>query len=816
MTISVSAQQPVQWSSSEIFQNINKLKVQARVLYLAAHPDDENTRFISYCANYKLTETAYMSLTRGDGGQNLVGPELREELGLIRTQELLMARSVDGGRQFFSRANDFGYSKNPKETFEIWEKEKVLGDLIYVIRAYQPDIIVCRFPADGGGGHGHHTASAILGAEAFDLAADPNSYVAQLKEVDVWQTTRIVTNTGRWWNDTISADDPNVVIENVGEYSSLLGTSCNEIAARSRSMHKSQGFGATGVRGEQIEYFEHVKGKQANKSLFDDVDFSWSKIDGAKKIEKQIDKIIKKYDALHPENSISALFNLRSALEILPKQIRVTEKIESVEKLIVQCGGLYIEAKSDQYAVTGDDTIHLDLEFVARQTNGFQLENYRLPDLNWSFSGHQSLEQNIPFIRNDKVKIPRTWENSNSYWLKNEGTLGAYVLDSQSLVLKPDNGPATFVYVDLLYKSNNKLTVKVPIIYKENHPVKGELYKPFYSVPNVSLRVEEENLLVKKGENITIDVYVAFNAHRFSGYWSVEIPKGWELVEYKKQVSFNDRIDRIEGEEKYSFELIPTENAESGFFNPRLIKGNGKVHNKEIKFVEYDHIPTQIYWKPSSVKLNVVDIQKRGQKVAYFEGAGDVIPDALRLVGYTVDVVSEDDLSRINEYDAVILGIRALNVNERMPYILPKLFDYVEQGGNLVIQYNTSHRLKTKDIAPFPLNLSRDRVTDETAEITFLAPDHPVLNTPNKITQEDFADWVQERGLYFPNEWSSEFTPIIACNDPGESSKEGALLIAKHGKGNYIYTGLSFFRELPAGVPGAYRILVNIISLGHE
>ena len=806
------AQKPEQWSSSEIFKNLEKLNVQARVLYLAAHPDDENTRFIAYCANNKLAATAYMSLTRGDGGQNLIGPELREELGLIRTQELLMARSVDGGRQFFSRANDFGYSKNPEETFRIWDKEKVLGDLIYVIRAFQPDVIVCRFPADGGGGHGHHTASAILGDEAFDLAADPNSYREQLKSVKVWQARRLVTNTGRWWNDSISGDDPNVVTEDIGQYESLLGTSCNEIAAKSRTMHKSQGFGSTGVRGEQIEYFEHVKGEKARKSLFDDIDFTWKRVDGSKSVQKLIDKIIKKYDLQYPEASITALFKLRNAMKKLADEPRVQEKLNEVEELILQCGGIYIEAKVDQRAATGDDSVQLDLEFIARQTDGFQIEYYRLPELSWNYNGTIPLEKNKVANRTDKLKIPRTWEKSNPYWLKNKGTLGAYALDSQSMVLQPDNGPSAFVHVDLLF-NGEKITMKVPIIYKENDPVKGEVYKPFYSIPEISVRLEQENLLVKKRVKQEIDVYVKSNVERFSGYWVLELPLGWEVEEFEKQVNYETSIRE---EIKYSFTLIAGDNAQSGVFSPKLVKGNGTVYDKEIKFIEYDHIPTQVYWKPSTVQLNVADIQKSGQKVAYFEGAGDMIPDALRLVGYTVDIFTSADLSRINEYDAVVLGIRALNTNSEMEFILPKLFDYVKQGGNLIVQYNTSHRLVTHDIAPFKLKLSRDRVTDETAEVTFLAPEHPVLNTPNKITQADFDNWVQERGLYFPNEWSDDFTPILSCHDEGELQKEGSLLVAKYGKGNYIYTGLSLFRELPVGVPGAYRLLVNLISLGHE
>jgi LmbE family N-acetylglucosaminyl deacetylase len=805
------AQKPKQWTSSEIFQNLQKLKVQARVLYLAAHPDDENTRFIAYCANEKLTTTAYMSLTRGDGGQNLIGPELREELGLIRTQELIMARSVDGGQQFFSRANDFGYSKNPEETFQIWDREKVLGDLVYVIRAFQPDIIVCRFPTDGRGGHGHHTASAILGEEAFDLAADANAYPEQLKTVKIWQPTRLVTNTGRWWNDSISGDDPNVVVENIGAYSAMLGTSCNEIAALSRTMHKSQGFGSTGVRGEQLEYFEHVKGKKAGKSLFDDVDFSWNRIEGAKGIEKEIDKILKKFDVHAPEKSITPLFKLRNKLNKLPKDVRIDQKITEIEKLILQCGGVYLEAVVDKYSAAQNDSIEVNLELVSRQSSSFTLADFNSSNLNWNSKTREYLKLNKVFSYKQKLQIPSSMAISDPYWLKKKGTLGTYNLANQELVLHPDNGPASFIVVELNHDFE-RLIVKVPLVYKENDPVKGEVYKPFYVQPPVSIRVEQENILAKVGDKQLVKVHVKNYTDRFSGTWNLEIPKGWTVKEFDKNIELTTKNE----EKTIVFELIPGPNASSGIFNPILIKDDGTRQDKEVKFITYDHIPTQMYLKSSEVNINLADIQRKGQKVAYFEGAGDAIPEALRLVGYTVDVLTETDLSRINEYDAVVLGIRALNTKDEMVNILPKLFEYVKQGGNLIVQYNTSHALVTKEIAPFDLKLSRDRVTDETAEMRILVPNHPVLNTPNKITEVDFENWVQERGLYFPNEWAPQFTPIFACNDEGETSKEGSLLIAPYGKGNYIYTGLSFFRELPVGVPGAYRLLVNLISLGHE
>jgi LmbE family N-acetylglucosaminyl deacetylase len=808
------AQKPKQLSSSEIYAGIQKLKVQGKVLYLAAHPDDENTRFIAFCANDKKLTTAYMSLTRGDGGQNLVGPELRDELGLIRTQELLMARKTDGGQQFFSRANDFGYSKNPEETFAIWNKELVLGDLIFVIRSFQPDVIVCRFPADGRGGHGHHTASALLGEEAFKLAADRNAYPEQFTfGVKPWQTTRIVTNTGRWWNDKISENDPHVVAENIGEYETLLGTSCNEIAALSRSQHKSQGFGSTGVRGEQLEYFEHVDGKEAEKSLFDGIDMTWNRVLGGKKIEISIDKILKAYDISHPEKSIAALLELRKQMDGLISEKRVYDKIEEVNQLIVQCAGLYAEAKASSSIASAGDSLTLELEIISRQSNDFKLLKVESKDFNWNWAPNSTLAKNIILEKKEALKLNETTATTQQYWLKEKGTLGTYKLDNQGLVLQPDNGANSRLLLTFEVLGQ-KVPMTIPIVFKENDPVKGELYKPFNVVPDVSIQFEKENLLVKNLEAQAVKVSFKGFVNNFEGDFLYKLPEGWKIENAPETISIKNK-----GEEKVmEFQLTADKNAKSGPFTIEILDKNktDEVYSKSVKFIQYDHIPTQLYMSDAQVQLNVMDIKKAGKLVGYIEGAGDEIPKALTLVGYQVDNLKEADLDNIAKYDAIVLGIRALNTNDRMDFIMPKLLDYVKNGGNLILQYNTNHRLETNNFSPYPLKLSRDRVTDETAEITFLAPEHPVLNTPNKITKADFDNWVQERGLYFPNEWSADFTPILACNDPGEESLKGSLLVAKYGQGNYIYTGLSFFRELPAGVPGAYRLLVNLISLGNE
>tara|TARA_R110001592_G_scaffold181716_2_gene424562 strand:+ start:200 stop:2689 length:2490 start_codon:yes stop_codon:yes gene_type:complete len=812
------AQQPKQLSSSEIYQKIQKLNVLGNVLYLAAHPDDENTRFIAYSANEKLFNTAYLSLTRGDGGQNLIGTEIREELGIIRTQELLAARRTDGGQQFFSRANDFGYSKTPEETLEIWDKDKILADVVWVIRKFRPDVIVCRFPTDGGGGHGHHTASALLGVEAFDLAADKNAYPEQLKYVDVWQAKRIVVNTGHWWNDKISAKDPGVVTEDIGQYNTLLGTSYNELAAKSRTMHKSQGFGSTGSRGEQLEYFEHLKGEEAKTSLFDGVNYSWSRAfenlnnQDYKEIIDWIKVLSNQYNPQYPEHSINALISLRRVIVEIDDKHWKNTKIKEVDELIKQCIGLYIEAKADDYYASNGDSVKVSFELINRTLPELKLKSIKANAIGFSIDNPKELLKNENITIEQVFQVPATMENSQPYWLQKEGALGTYNVTDQLTIGKPENDAAISFDVTLVV-DGEELTCNYPLIYKWNDPVKGELYRPFVVVPPVFVNFSEELQLFSNLSAREIELTVKAQTENLKAQLNLTSPKGWKL----SQTKFNLELAKKGEEQKVKVLLIPSTEATIGNLKAELVV-NGKTHNKALNTITYDHIPTQIYIPQAKAKLVFIDLKTKGKNIGYFNGAGDKIPEALTSIGYKVDELTENnlDLANLLKYDAIVVGIRAVNVNDRFDYIASKFLAYVKNGGTLVYQYNTSHRLKTEEFAPYPLKLSRDRVTEEDAEVTFLKLEHAVLNSPNKITKADFEDWVQERGLYFPNEWDEKYDAILSWHDKDETAKDGSLLVAKYGKGYYVYTGISFFRELPAAVPGAYRLFVNLISLGNE
>ena len=797
-----------QLSGSEIYHQIKKLNVLGNVLYLAAHPDDENTRFISYCANEKLLNTGYLSLTRGDGGQNLIGTEIREELGIIRTQELLSARRVDGGQQFFTRANDFGYSKTPEETLKIWDKEKILSDVVWVIRNFRPDLIVCRFPINGKGGHGHHTSSALLAMEAFDLAADSLAYKEQLKHVSIWQPKRVVVNTGRWWNNNISDNDPGVVSLDIGGYNDLLGTSYNELAALSRSMHKTQGFGSTGKRGEFLEFFEYLKGDTASNELFESLDFSWARTSKSAAIQSLTNDIIRNFSINTPSQSIPRLLKLRTAISKLEDQYWKEIKMKEVEDLILQCSGLYIEMTTLSSKKSSEDSVSFNLEIINRSNIKMKLKSISCKDFNFHKKFSKSLKENQKNILKNKTIVPAKLPISQPYWLEKPSSLGAYNVDSLQLIGRAENNPSAEFLISVEV-GDATIDYRRPLIFKWNDPVKGEQNKNWIVCPKVTANIDQKVMIFSNESAQKILVTVVAHSANQKGDINIIHPQGWK-VEGPTEYS----LKTVDEELVLEYFISPNKNANSGVLKVQI---NG-VDAHAMNTIVYDHITEQRWFPKSELQLVHLNLNTVPKKIGYLMGAGDLVDQHLKILKYDINQISTKDLTLkdLKNYDVVITGVRFFNVEEKAPYIANLLLKYVSQGGNLIVQYNTSYRLKTKNFYPYPLQISRDRVTQEDAQVTFLNDSHPVMNFPNKLTKNDFNNWVQERGLYFPNAWSKDYQPIFSWNDFNEEPKKGSLLIAKYGKGYYTYTGISFFRQLPAGVSGAYKLLVNIISLNND
>ena len=813
----LQGQKPTTPSSSKIFESIQKLNFLGSVLYIAAHPDDENTRLISYMSNNVKARTAYLSLTRGDGGQNLIGPEIRELLGVIRTQELLAARRIDGGEQLFTRANDFGYSKHPDETLAIWNKDEVLSDVVLAIRKFKPDIIINRFDhRSPGSTHGHHTSSAMLSMEAFELANDKSAFPNTLKLAEIWQPKRLFFNTSWWFYGSEEkfeeADKSNMIKFDIGVYYALKGVSNNELASLASSQHLCQGFGRLSQRGTQNEYIEFLKGEPLtnNENIFAGIDTSWSRVKGGEAIGNILYDIEENFNFQNPAQHIPQLLEAYKLLQNIDNIHWKTQKTKELTSIIEMCAGLYLEVSAQNNWATENDTVKLDIEVLNRSNTLMTLLGYRASN-DFNISKNMVLEKNLKYDFNETIKIKKNEQPTTPYWLTEKGSLGMYAAEDKYIGL-PETPRAYNVDFNLII-NDTPITITKHIIQRFSKPDKGELYRPFEIIPEVSAKIPEKVIIFENDKQRDVPVIVRSGRHNLEGYIEINHPNDWNVFPSKQKIN----IAHSGEEQTFIFTIIPPKNQSEGNIRPMIHIGD-KTYSKELIEINYEHIPFQTVLLPSESKIVRLDIKKKGENIAYIQGAGDVVPESLQQIGYHVLTVKPEDITAetLSRFDAVVVGIRAYNIVEDLKYKQQILFDFVADGGNMIVQYNTNHRLIVDNIAPYHLKLSRGRVTDENTKVEFLNPDHPVLNYPNKITKEDFKGWTQERGLYFPNEWGEEFTPIFSMNDLGETKKEGSLLVAKYGKGYYIYTGLSFFREFPEGVSGAYRLFANMLSIGKE
>lgn len=805
--LSLHAQTSPAANAAEIKLQINKLNVLGSVLYLAAHPDDENTRLIAYFANEKLYRTGYLSLTRGDGGQNLIGNELGELLGLIRTQELLAARRVDGGEQFFTRANDFGFTKNPEETFTFWNKDSILADVVYVIRSFKPDVIICRFPTTGEGGHGQHTASAILAQEAFTAAADPSRFPEQLKSVTVWQAKRLMWNTFNFGGTNTTSEDQLKL--DVGVYNRLLGKGYSEIAADSRSMHKSQGFGSGKNRGTQFEYFKTLLGDTPKTDLMDGVSPSWNRVAGGESVQPLVSKLITEFNPENPAASVSQLIAVYDAIQNLPDSYWKTQKKKEVEQLIQLCSGLWFEAYSLQTNVSPGNTLEWKIQAINRSAVPIVLKSVTIQQFDTTLN--KTLGNNELVTLQRKQTLENYTPVSQPYWLQQPHGLGEFKILNQTLVGKPQNDPPVVAIFHLVI-ADHDFFIQRPLVYKFTDPVRGEVYHPLEIAPPVTANLDEPVYIFSSAQPRQVKVQVKSAMDGAKGFVSLKLPSGWKVTPATNLFELKNKGD----ETSLTFSVAPS----AGTINSAVdtmkavIEMNGKTFDRGIRTIDYNHIPTITIYPPAQSKLVSVPLITKGKNIGYIEGAGDVIPEMLEQIGYNVTMLTHDDIANgnLSIYDAIITGVRLYNTDERIKFLNDKLLGYVKNGGTMLVQYNTTADLIMENPGPYPFKITRDRVTDEHAAVTFLKPDAQVLNTPNKITQKDFEGWIQERGLYFVSGVDSNYQKVFAMNDKGEQPLDGSLIVCNYGKGKYVYTGLSFFRELPAGVPGAYRLFVNLIS----
>jgi LmbE family N-acetylglucosaminyl deacetylase len=805
-------------SPKAILHELERLRQTGSVLFIAAHPDDENTELLAYLALGRNYRSAYLSMTRGDGGQNVLGADLGDKLGVARTKELLAARQMDGAKQYFSRAIDFGFSKNYQETFDNWNKQEVLSDMVRVIREFRPDILVTRFSPSPGGTHGHHTASAILATEAFKVAGDPKAFPEQ--KLEPWQPKRIFWNVSTYQKDKIGTAGV-LKIDTTGK-DPVSGLTFRVIAGESRAMHKTQGFDQFKLPGgdgdQRSESFQLLDGEPVQSDIMDGVDTSWSRFEGGAEIGNAISHIISKFELAEPAASVPALLELRTKLSKLPKDSSlgesvIHEKQQLLDRILQNCLGLKTETTIPSSDVVPGETMHLHLsanvQYKLSNNLAVRWKEIRFPKLNKEIKRDLALLPAEPSTFDAVETLPKTIGLTQPYWLQKAGSPGLFHVDDPKLIGTAENSPA--------FPIENVFEIGGQVLVVHDEPVQvmsdsrgNQIRQRMDVIPPVSLQVSPDVVVMPAGTSRTVDVDVITARANLTGHLRLEAPSGWKVepssVPFKTDPGQVSRSRFIVTAPKKFGSVSLTASAE--------IKG--VRYNTLKQKVSYPHLPLQLLQPPALVRAVSLDLSTRGKNIGYLPGAGDSLLENLLQMGYQVKLLDDANLTAkdLEDVDAVVIGVRAFNVRDNIGKAMPVLFTYVENGGTVISQYNRPDKLKTDKIAPYDLSISPERVTDEKAEMTILAPESPVLNYPNKITKADFDGWVQERGLYFPNKWDDHFTPVLACNDAGEAPSKGVLLVAKYGKGHYIYTGLGFFRQLPAGVPGAYRLFANMVSMG--
>ncbi|MDH4217650.1 MAG: PIG-L family deacetylase [Candidatus Aminicenantes bacterium] len=792
--------------AAELQIALHKLNVLGSVLYIEAHPDDENTSALAYFSKGRKYRTAYLSLTRGDGGQNLIGPEKGAEIGIIRTQELMAARRNDGAEQFFTRAIDFGYSKTPEETLSLWGKEAILADIVWVIRSFRPDVIIARSLGEGYSGHGHHAASGKLTQEAFRAAADSNRFPEQLQHVQTWQAQRLLWNRWRGGQPEMS----NVLTINTGEYNPLLGKSYSEIGAESRSMHKSQGFGAAGRRGARYDNYQLIEGTPATTDLFDGIDTTWQRVPGGREVGLMLDKIIDTFDPQYPSKSLQSLLAVHAKLTELDETYWVKIKKEELLRVIQSCAGLWIEAVSPDFAAAPGDEIKIQTTIINRSDHPFRIQEIDFNGLAPASDFDILLKNNGPQSFENSIRIPKDFPISQPYWLIFPPEKALFSVREQNLIGWAENPPSIRVNIKLS-ADNSLLEYSVPLLFRWTDRVDGECYRPFEIRPRVTVQIEDKVKIFTKDDPKEIRVKLKSHSPNIAGTVRLTGAVQWRVT--PKSIPFV--LSHKYEETKVTFKVTPPKNLDESILAAEA-EISGEKFDRDLVEISHSHIKRQVYFPESRLKVIKMDVKHTGAKLGYIMGSGDEIVDALVNLGYEVTLLNDDMLERADlvQFDAIIAGIRAYNTRESLKDIYPRLLQYVKDGGTFIVQYNVSRGLQTETIGPYPFTIGRDRVSEENAPVAFLNPKHRLLNFPNKITHKDFEGWIQERGLYFASGWDERYELILTSHDTHESEKKGGLLYTRFGKGVFIYTGYSWFRQLPAGVPGAYRLFANLISSG--
>ena len=812
----VSAQNTAAQNAAEIRLELEKLNVLGSVLYIGAHPDDENTGLMAYWAKQNKYRSAYLSTTRGDGGQNLIGTEKGSDIGILRTQELLSARSIDGGEQFFTRAIDFGYSKLAKETFEIWEYDKIFADTVWVIRSFRPDVIVLRFPTEEvAGNHGHHTAGSILAADAFTAAADASRFPEQLKYVQTWQAKRILVNQSRFGGTPPIAEGMSSV--DIGVYNPLIGLSYNEIAGRSRSKHSSQGFGTIPSSGSQMEYFRLIGGEPMTADIMEGVDTSWKRIAGGEVVGQMIGEILNSYNVESPSAILLQLLELREKMDGLLKfgnDPLIKIKMDELVKLIQSCAGIRFEVFAEDYAAAPGENINVSINLIQRTGQPAHIASFVFPTLSQRREVNQDIPNNVQQSIRHGVKLPSDYPISQPYWLILPEEKGSFVVENGQLIGTAENPPAIPVEAEMTL-FGKKIVFTASVRYRWADRAEGEKQRPFEIRPPVTANFRQNVAVFHAGQTDKTEkeITVTLKSHAAAnkGTVGLKTPQGWQVTPNSISFEFAKRHD----EATVVFRVRPPAGAKTADLRA-VVSIDGKEYSYSLTEIIYPHIDSRVHFQDAALRLVPLEVKALRRKLGYIMGSGDDIPEILKDMGYDVTLLDDEMLTAetLSGFDTIVAGIRAYNTRERLKFAQPFLMDFVKNGGTYIVQYNVNTGLLTTEIGPYPFNVGRDRIVEEDADLRFLFPSHPLLNTPNAITKDDFMDWIQERGLYFTEKWDSRYTPLFAGHDTGEKDLDGSTLYCEYGDGVFIYSSLAFFRQLPGGVPGAFRLFQNMLEAG--
>ncbi len=835
-------------------QQIKRLQTTASAMHTGAHPDDEDSNLIAYLARGRVARTAYLSLNRGEGGQNVIGAELFEPLGVIRTEELLQARRLDGGQQFFTSVMDYGFSKTRAEAARIWGEKETLADMVRAIRLFRPLVIISRFQGTPADGHGQHQLAGYLTPLAYKAAADPNQFPEQIAEgLLPWQTKKLFVGQGF---AAAANGEPASVTINTGEYDPLIGRSYAELAAEGRSQHKSQEMGSIERRGRQISgerlLDSTVESSGKENDIFDGIDTSIkgiAKLTGnfenelsgrLSDLQETAETALKEYDAFAPQKIIPMLAKgVRQAREAKDATANpyakalLVEKEQEFSKALQTAAGVVVDALSEtETIVAGDSTgISVKIFGTAAQIknvslnapSGWKVETAIEPKPTGnSFFSRPEVASNAAYF---KLTVAAGTEPTQPYWLEKPRRNSTFDWTGRDAAKSaPFQNPLVFANVTVEI-GGVEMIVSQPVQYRYADQIRGELRRNLNVVPLVNIALDTNLLIVpvsNKTQKQRLVVSVTDNAPRpTKGSAKLDLPAGWSSSPAAADFDLQKKGEKT----AIVFDVTIPANAKVDKYDLTAVAVvNNQTYDRSMQEIAYPHIQTHRRYLKATVTTQVLDLKVAPVRVGYIMGSGDAVPAAIQRLGLNVVMLEEKDLSTgdLAQFDTIVIGIRASQVRPDYVANNSRLLDFVKNGGTLIVQYQQSEFIQN-NLAPFPAKMesvtngnqriSNVRVTDENAPVKILAPDNQIFNYPNKIVAGDWENWIQERNLYTLTALDAQYTPLLETQDEGEPPVTGGLVYAKIGKGNYVYNAYSFFRQLPVGNPGAYRLLANMLSL---